>query len=81
MLRSADSLCVSAPLRFNFRSSCLGTRFSNDRRDLQRGRENRDGEEAVRSDPETLQYLARWRALLIEPPVVSEYINRESDVR
>ncbi len=39
------------------------------------------GEEAVRNDPETLEYLARWRALLIGPPVVTEFIDRASDVR
>ncbi len=39
------------------------------------------GEEAVRNDAETLEYLARWRALLAGPPVVEEYINCETLVR
>lgn len=39
------------------------------------------GEEAVRSDPETLKYLARWRGLLAGPPVVEEYVNCEASIR
>lgn len=32
-------------------------------------------EERVRSDPTMAQYLARWRALLAEPPTVETYRN------
>ena len=39
------------------------------------------GEEAVRNDPETLKYLARWREMLAGPPIVEEFINRENEVR
>lgn len=37
-----------------------------------RGAYERD-QERVRSDPEMQRYLARWRALLAEPPVVEAY--------